>query len=298
MSTEKETTAAGLARRNGSTPAARTAFPDPMQLGPVFAESGMFKDATDPAKAIVKIIAGQELGLGPMASMTGIHMIEGKPTLSANLLAAQVKRHPVYDYIVRDHQDAGCRIEFFQNGESIGISEFNTGDAEKAGMARKQNWQRYPKAMMFARALSQGVRWYCPDVTAGSPAYVPEELGGEVIEDESTEPAPVAAVPSAEAGLQGEVVAEIAAHHDGIGEDRAAEMVERILAVGIPSRDLALQLVVFGVEHDGIDSKKKVDSKKKATAALAGMTEEQADQLDGWISQCADKLAAKDGGEG
>jgi hypothetical protein len=158
---------------------------DPMALGEVFAASGFFEDATDTAKAVVKILAGREMGLGPMAAMTGINIIEGKPSLSANLLAAQVKRSAAYDYIPREVTERTARIEFFQGGESVGFSEFNLAEAERAGLTRKTNFQRYPSDMLFARALSRGVRRFCPDVTAGSPAYVPEELGGEDLNAEA-----------------------------------------------------------------------------------------------------------------
>jgi hypothetical protein len=36
--------------------------------------------------------------------------------------------------------------------------------------------------MYFARALTQGVRWFCPDVTSGTPAYVPEEIEDAEVE--------------------------------------------------------------------------------------------------------------------
>lgn len=143
-----------------------------------FKESGLFPDLKSEAQAYVKVIAGQELGIGPMAAVAGLNVIQGKVTMSANLLATMVKRHPAYDYRVTDHTDKGCRIVFIQNGEEIGESTFTLEDAQRAGL-RGQNWQKYPKAMLFARALTQGVRWYCPDVTSGSTAYVSEEIGGE-----------------------------------------------------------------------------------------------------------------------
>ena len=155
----------------------------PREIAAAFKASGMFPDLQSEAAAYVKVIAGAEMGIGPMAAMSGINIIQGKPTLSANLLAAQVKRHPRYDYRVIDHSDSVCRIEFRQDGEPIGVSEFTTEDAQRAGVGGGQNWRKYPQAMLFARALTQGVRWYCPDVTAG-PAYVPEELGEpEVVEE-------------------------------------------------------------------------------------------------------------------
>jgi len=247
---------------------------DPMRLGEVFAKSGWFKDSTDPAKAVVKIIAGRELGLGPMASMVGINIIEGKPALSANLLATQVKRHPAYDYVPREVTDTGAKIEFFQNGEPIGTSEFTMADATRAGIANKQNFKRYPKAMMFARALSQGVRWYCPDVTAGAPAYVPEELGAEVDGDGE-----VVALPSAE------VVAPEAADAEaesGLDEERVRSLMKAIGTTGYPFGKLCLVLGSLGADAPAIN---RADSIAKAIRTL---TPEQAELVEADISAFAE----------
>ena len=125
-----------------------------------------------------------------MEAVSGITLIQGKPTMSANLLAALVKRHPRYDYRVADHSDTTCRIEFLQDGEVSGVSEFTLEDARKAGLGGNQTWKRYPSALLFARALTQGVRWYAPDVTS-SAAYTPEELGGDAEPEPVAEPQPL-----------------------------------------------------------------------------------------------------------
>jgi hypothetical protein len=147
----------------------------PSQVARAFQQSGLFPDLQSEAQAFVKIVAGQELGLGPLASVSGLNVIKGRVTFSANLLASLVKNHPAYDYRVTEHSDQLCRIVFTQDREEIGTSEFTVEDAKRAGLGG-MNWQKYPKAMLFARALTQGVRWYCPDVTAGAPAYSAEEL--------------------------------------------------------------------------------------------------------------------------
>lgn len=152
---------------------------DPWKAAQAFKASGMFPDLKSEAEAYVKILAGQEMAIAPMAAIGGINVIKGKATLSANLLATLVKRHPAYDYRVVAHDANVCRIEFLQNGEVNGVSEFTAEDAKRAGL-KGNNWTSYPQAMLFARALTQGVRWYCPDVTAGSAAYTPEELGANV----------------------------------------------------------------------------------------------------------------------
>lgn len=125
------------------------------------------------AQIATKIMAGQEMGYGPFASVNGIHVIKGKPTLSANLMAAAVKAHPKYDYRVREMSDKNVTIEFFESGDSLGLSSFSIQEATKAGT---QNIDKYPRNMLFARAMSNGVKWYCPDVFNGNTVYTPEEF--------------------------------------------------------------------------------------------------------------------------
>lgn len=143
-------------------------------------KSGYFADAAQQAQAIVKILAGQELGFGAFASMTGVHIIQGKPTFSANLMAAAVKRSGKYNYRIREITDTVCEIEFFEDGKPAGISRFTVEDAKRAGT---KNLDKYPRNMLFARAMSNGVRWFAPDIFGGTPAYTPEELGAETDED-------------------------------------------------------------------------------------------------------------------
>jgi len=145
---------------------------DIMIMAKTFAESGMFADAKEMGKAFVKIQAGQEIGIPPFAAMAGIHIIQGKPTIGAGLIASTVKGSGKYDYKVVKMDDTVCSIDFFQGKESIGNSTFTIEDAKKAGT---QNIQKFPKNMLFARAISNGVKWFCPDVFSG-PVYVPEEM--------------------------------------------------------------------------------------------------------------------------
>lgn len=137
------------------------------------------------AQMAVKILAGRELGFGPFAAVRGIHIIQGAPSVSANLMAAAVKSSRRYDYRVREHTAQVCRIEFFERADSgkwepVGFSEFSAEDAKRAGT---KNMDKYPKNMLFARAMSNGVRFYCPDVFSGVSVYTPEELGADVDAD-------------------------------------------------------------------------------------------------------------------
>ena len=148
------------------------------------AASGFFTDTKQASQAIVKILAARELGLGPFAGMNGVNIIQGKPAFSANIMAACVKKSGRYNYRVTEMTDKNCTIEFMEylggKWNTSCVSSFTIEDAKKAGT---KNLDKFPRNMLFARAMSNGVRWYCPDVMSGSVAYTPEELGADVDED-------------------------------------------------------------------------------------------------------------------
>jgi hypothetical protein len=154
-------------------------------LGQMLALSGYFEKSGDMkqqvAQMCTKILAGREMGMGPFAAVQGIYLIKGKLSFAANLIASAIKASGRYDYKVKRVDATGCEIDFFEKRdgkwELSGTSTFNLQDAERAGT---QNMKAYPRNMMFARCMSNGQKWYCPDVFNGNTVYVPEELGAEV----------------------------------------------------------------------------------------------------------------------
>jgi len=155
-----------------------------MTMAQTFAESGMFADTKQAAQAFVKIQAGQEIGIPPFQAMSGIHIIQGRTAIGAGVIASTVKGSGKYDYKVVKHDETVCSIDFYQGKERIGNSTFTIDDAKKAAT---KNLDKFPKNMLFARAISNGVKWFAPDVFAG-PVYTMEELNSEpVTEDVSYE---------------------------------------------------------------------------------------------------------------
>lgn len=165
------------------------------RTGKLLAASGYFDgrgDGSPPgaqaiAQMATKIMAGREMGFGPFASVNGVHIINGKPSIGANLMASAIKANGRYNYRVREMSGDKCAIEFFERDgdkwESIGVSEFTLQDAQAAGLTKNPTWSKFPKNMLFARAISNGVRFYCPDVFSGNAVYVPEELGASTDND-------------------------------------------------------------------------------------------------------------------
>jgi len=146
-------------------------------------KSGYFKDVTSQYQAVVKVMAGAELGLPPFAAMSGIHIIQGKPVLGANVIATLVKNDPRYNYKVKQCNGATCELIWFEDGKEVGISSFTLDEAKGAGLTGKDNWTKYPSDMLFARAISRGARRYAPGIFGGSPVYTPDEMGVDTDEE-------------------------------------------------------------------------------------------------------------------
>lgn len=154
------------------------------------AQSKMFPDAQEAAQAFAKILMGHDLGLSPTQAMQGIHIVEGKPMLHYATLGGFVRARDGYDYRKVEQTAERCVLEWTRdNWASVGGEwSFTIEEAKQAGLkftgkgGGDTNWKKRPKVMLFARALSQGVREDMPEVLGGIPVYVEGEIepgGGE-----------------------------------------------------------------------------------------------------------------------
>lgn len=135
-----------------------------------------------PAKVLLLAETGSMLGLHPMAALQSIHIIEGKPTLSANLLGALVRRagHKLRVTTSGDWKTgtfvARAVLIRSDDPDFEFVVEWTPERARMAGLFGKGNWSKYPEAMAKARAVTEVIREGAPDVTIVA-AYTPEELG-------------------------------------------------------------------------------------------------------------------------
>ena len=130
---------------------------------------------TTPEAVFAVIAAGRELGLPALQSTRSIHMVDGKVTLSADLTVALVKAHKDCEYFrVVEATNDRCVCETKRRGESPTVMEWTIADARRAGLDGKDNWKKYPKAMLRARVSADLCRAVFPDAAMG--VYDPDEL--------------------------------------------------------------------------------------------------------------------------
>lgn len=128
-----------------------------------------------PADLAVIMITGHELGLSPMQALRGLHVVEGRPILSADLIVGLVKKHPACKYFrLVESTDEKATYETQREGEPEPTRiTWTIQQAAKAGLTGRQNWKAHPAAMLRARASAALARAVYPDVAMG--IYDPDE---------------------------------------------------------------------------------------------------------------------------
>lgn len=127
------------------------------------------------AAVAAAILAGREMGIGPMTALQHLYVVDGRPAMSAQLMRALVFAHGHSIRFVEVNSER-CALAGRRNGEtSEATVTWTMEDARRAQVNSKTNWARYPRAMLLARATAELCRAVFPDVIGGM-AYVVEEL--------------------------------------------------------------------------------------------------------------------------
>lgn len=137
-------------------------------------------------EAILTIaLKGHELGIPPMMALSHIHVVQGRPTLSAELMRALVLNAGHRIWPAKDNNNTkstwyGQRWnEHTQQYDETIESTFTMEDAKRAGLVGKDNWKKYPGMMLDARATAILCRQVFPDVMMGA-GYTPDEIDPDV----------------------------------------------------------------------------------------------------------------------
>jgi hypothetical protein len=143
-----------------------------MAIAKVLFASRLFPDITSVEQAFVKILAGSEIGLPAFASLNAFHIVKGKVMMHYSTIAGRV-RAAGYDYRLIEDTDAAQEIEFLgRDRKPIGRSRITFEEAKRRGT---QNMDKFPRTMMFARAMSDGQRRFVPEAFNGNIVYSFEE---------------------------------------------------------------------------------------------------------------------------
>lgn len=138
------------------------------------------KGLDEPAKALVAIMHGLEVGLTPMAALQRIAVVNGRPTIWGDGAIGLVRGSGACEFIHEsisgegDQMVAKCEAKRKGEAKSI-VGEFSVKDARVAGLWDKAGpWKQYPKRMLQMRARAFALRDGFADVLGG--LYLREEI--------------------------------------------------------------------------------------------------------------------------
>lgn len=175
--------------------------------------SGMYGDVKNAERAFVKMVIGHELGIAPMQALGAIHLVDGNVQVHYAMLAHFIRSRPGYSYragwlkdrtleaalaasvdvgetvdavevVWMDEEDpadlrevTGAVVVVTVDGQQQGVSRFTLADAQLAGLVKDRSaWKTAPRNMLLARAMSNAVKWFAPEVASGLPLYVEGEV--------------------------------------------------------------------------------------------------------------------------
>lgn len=219
--------------------------------------SGFFKDGKGLAQAVIKVQYGLEIGLSPVVAMNGIHCVDGKMAVSAGVIASQMTRAGYVVRVVR-LDETGCELDVTRGGKSVGKSSFTVEDAKRAELFGKAMWKKYPRNMLYSRAVSNAQKWFAPEVF-GCSVYTPEELASsdvpidvvmqpEAVVEEPTEQVTALkkelAALCAARGLVKDDMARAVAHAAGV--EKLSSSTEKLLHELRTAKDVLTDDVISG----------------------------------------------------
>jgi hypothetical protein len=147
-------------------------YQDMQQMAEVAASSKMF-GFKNPQEALAIMLLCQGEGLHPAIAMRDYHVIQGRPALKADAMLARFQQAggAVKWDVYTDQEVTGTFSH--PSGGSLAVT-WTLAHAKQIGIASKDNWRNYPRAMLRARCISEGIRAVYPGCVVG--VYTPEEV--------------------------------------------------------------------------------------------------------------------------
>ncbi len=145
---------------------------DIMTMAKSVAASGLFGVKT-PDQALALMLVAQAEGRHPAAAARDYDIIQGRPAKKSEaMLRDFIVSGGNVEWHALDDKVADATFSH-PSGGTIRIS-WDMARATTAGLGGKDMWKKYPRQMLRARVVSEGVRTVCPMATSGM--YVPEEV--------------------------------------------------------------------------------------------------------------------------
>lgn len=129
----------------------------------------------NPANLLYAIEFAEALGMKPIHAITSVHVINGKPSASADLIGSMVRKAGHKLRVTGDETYAEAVLIRADDPDFEFKARWDLSKAKQAGL-NTPTWRAYPGAMLKARAITEVCRAGAPDALHGI-QHSTEELG-------------------------------------------------------------------------------------------------------------------------
>jgi len=134
----------------------------------------------NPQKNFAIFLKGLEVGIPPLEALESIVAgDDGKMSLSASLMHANLLKSGKgrVEFIERTAERVTARFVRFDDPDNpLEITWSMNEEAEDAGLSNRATYKKYPRQLLTARVLSEGISLKFPDIDTAR-SYTPDEIG-------------------------------------------------------------------------------------------------------------------------
>lgn len=194
------------------------------EMAQAVCKGGLFASIASPEAALTLMLICQSEGLHPIQALKRYHIIKGRPSMRSDAMLAEFQRQGgCVEWLERT--DAVCKAAFSHSQGGRVEVEWTIEMARAAGLTANDTWKKYPRQMLTARVISEGVRTVLPGVVAG--IYTPEEVADmiDVTPEQKKQNKPVGSV---EKAAKDKIPAKPAEAKPAATESQEKTLVEKV----------------------------------------------------------------------
>jgi hypothetical protein len=166
-------------------------LPEMREMAQIFVKASIVNKQLDTLEKVLAVmLKAHELGVSQTYALEKMSVINGSIMMESELMLALIYKSGLCASLDIRETASSCTVTMVRSAPKIRHSAtFSLDDAKRAGLNAKENWAKYPKAMLRWRSIADCAKIVFPDVLGGLLDNVPLLVRLPQMEQEAQEAA-------------------------------------------------------------------------------------------------------------